>query len=124
RVTAYSGNKSSKETAGAITHISGPQFRQGSSVSMQSALNSVPGVRMDQSTLSESRISIRGNGVRSPWGIRNIKIYINDIPLTEADGTSRIEALDVNYLGRAEIIKGPASSIYGAGTGGVINFQL
>src|SRR5690606_34654036 len=27
-------------------------------------------------------------------------------------------------IGRAEIIKGPASSIYGAGTGGVINFQL
>jgi len=44
--------------------------------------------------------------------------------VTEADGTTRIEALNVNSIGRAEVIKGPVSSIYGAGTGGVINFQL
>ena len=124
RITAYSSNKTSKETAGAVANISGSQLRQGSGVSLQPALNSVPGVRMDQSTLSESRISIRGNGVRAPWGIRNIKIYVNDIPVTEADGTSRLEALAVNDIGQAEIIKGPASSIYGGGTGGVINFQL
>src|SRR5690606_24425122 len=97
---------------------------RGSAVSLQSAFNSIPGVRMDQSTLSEARISIRGNGVRSSYGIRNIKIYVNDIPITEADGTTRIEAIDVNSIGRAEIIKGPASSIYGAGTGGVINLKL
>lgn len=124
KVTAFNGNKTNKETAGSIALITGSQLRQGNGVSLQSALNNVPGVQMDQSTLSESRISIRGNGVRSPWGIRNVKIYMNDIPLTEADGTSRIEALDVNDIGQAEIIKGPASSIYGAGTGGVINFQL
>lgn len=124
RITAYSSNKTNKETAGAVANISGSQLRQGSGVSLQPALNNVPGVRMDQSTLSESRISIRGNGVRASWGIRNIKIYVNDIPVTEADGTSRIEALDVNNIGQVEIIKGPASSIYGGGTGGVINFQL
>ena len=124
RVSAYSSNKTNKETAGAIATLSGSQIRQGNGVSLQSALNSVPGIKMDQSTLSESRISIRGNGVRAPWGIRNIKIYVNDIPVTEADGTSRIEAMDVNDIGKAEIIKGPASSIYGGGTGGVINFQL
>src|SRR5690606_36594896 len=37
---------------------------------------------------------------------------------------TRIEALDVNGIGQAQIIKGPASSIYGGGTGGVINFKL
>jgi iron complex outermembrane receptor protein len=79
---------------------------------------------MDQSTLSEARISIRGNGVRAAYGIRNVKIYVNEIPVTEADGTTRIEALDVNSIGRVEVIKGPASSIYGAGTAGVINFQM
>lgn len=124
RVGAFLSNKSIKETAGAIAVISGDQIRQGSGVSLQGALNSIPGVRMDQSTLSEARISIRGNGVRAQYGIRNVKIYVNDIPITEADGTSRIEALDVNDLGKAEVIKGPASSIYGGGTGGVINFQL
>jgi iron complex outermembrane receptor protein len=124
RVAGFAGNRTKRETAGAIALITGRDINRGSGVSFQQALNSIPGVRMDQSTLSEARISIRGNGVRSSYGLRNIKIYLNDIPITEADGTTRIEALDVNSIGRAEVIKGPASSIYGAGTGGVINFQL
>ncbi|WP_084498331.1 TonB-dependent receptor domain-containing protein [Pedobacter sp. V48] len=124
RVAGYSENKTSKETAGGISLITSRDISRGSAVSLQPALNSIPGVRMDQSTLSEARISIRGNGVRASYGIRNVKVYVNEIPVTEADGTTRIEALDVNSIGRAEVIKGPASSIYGAGTAGVINFQL
>ncbi|WP_432709987.1 TonB-dependent receptor domain-containing protein [Pedobacter sp.] len=124
RVQGYDGHKTNKETAGSVALITSATLSRGSGVSLQSALNGIPGVRMDQSTLSEARISIRGNGVRASFGMRNIKVYLNEIPLTEADGTTRIEALDINSVGRAEVIKGPASSIYGAGTGGVINFQL
>lgn len=124
RIAGYNSHKTSRETAGSVALITAKDINRGSAVSLQSALNAIPGVRMDQSTLSEARISIRGNGVRASYGIRNIKIYVNEIPVTEADGTTRIEALDVNSIGRAEVIKGPASSIYGAGTGGVINFQL
>ncbi|MGK6349679.1 TonB-dependent receptor domain-containing protein [Parapedobacter sp. DT-150] len=117
-------HRANRETPGAVALLTADDIQRGSGVSLQSALNTVAGVRMDQSTLSDSRISIRGNGVRSPWGIRAVKMYVNDIPVTETDGTTRIEALDVNNIGRVEIIKGPASSIYGAGTAGVINFQL
>jgi iron complex outermembrane receptor protein len=124
RVVGFSGNRPIKKTAGSIAVITAAQLNRGNALSFQEALNSIPGVRMDQSTLSEARIAIRGNGVRASYGIRSIKIYLNEIPITEADGTTRIEALDVNSIGRAEVIKGPASSIYGAGTGGVINFQL
>lgn len=124
RVTGFDGNKTNKETAGAVSLITSREITRGSAVSLQPALNAIAGMRMDQSTLSEARISIRGNGVRAAYGIRNVKVYLNEIPVTEADGTTRIEALDVQSIGRAEIIKGPASSIYGAGTGGVINFQL
>ncbi len=124
RVTAYSTSRSNRETAGAIAVIRGEQIRQGNGISLQSAFNCIPGVQMDQSNLSESRISIRGQGIRAPWGIRNVKIYLNEIPISEADGTSRLEAIDVQNLGSAEIMKGPASSLYGGGTGGVIRFQL
>ena len=124
RVAGYNSYKTNKETAGAVSVITAKDINRGSAVSFQAAMNTIPGVRMEQSTLSEARISIRGNGVRASFGIRNIKIYVNEIPVTEADGTTRIEALDVNSIGRAEVIKGPASSIYGAGTGGVINFQM
>ncbi|WP_316811565.1 TonB-dependent receptor [Pedobacter heparinus] len=124
RIAGYNGNKTNKESPGAVALITAKDINRGSALSLQPALNAIPGVRMDQSTLSEARISIRGNGVRAAYGIRSVKIYVNEIPVTEADGTTRIEALDVNSIGRAEVIKGPASSIYGAGTAGVINFQL
>lgn len=124
KITSYASGKSNRETAGSLAVIQGEQLRQGSGISLQSAFNSVPGLQMDQSHLSESRVSIRGSGIRAPWGIRNVKIYLNDIPITEADGTSRLEAIDVHDLGSVEIIKGPASSLYGGGTGGVIRFQL
>lgn len=124
RISGFSDTKTNKETAGSIALITADDIARGNGTSFQAALNSIPGVRMDQSTLSEARISIRGNGVRSSFGIRNLKIYVNEIPVTESDGTTRIEAIDVNSIGRAEVIKGPASSLYGAGTGGVLNFSL
>ena len=124
KVRAYGGSKTNRETAGAITVLDGDNIRKGGGISMATALNSIPGVRMDQSTLSDARISIRGSGVRSQYGIRDLKIYINGIPLTEADGTSRIEGLDINDLGRVEIIRGPASSIYGGGLSGVALFEM
>ena len=124
RVIGFDTNKKLQETAASVALITSKEFERGNQVSLQSALNTVPGVRMDQSNLSDARIAIRGAGIRSNFGTRNIKIYVNEIPLTEADGFTRIEGLDVSAVGRAEIIKGPASSIYGAGTGGVINFQL
>lgn len=123
-ITGFHGRKTNKETPGSIGVITARDIARGAGVSFQAAMNSIPGVRMEQSTLSEARISIRGNGVRASYGMRNIKVYVNEIPVTEADGTTRIEALDVNSIGRAEVIKGPVSSLYGAGTGGVINFEL
>lgn len=124
QVIGFDTNKKLQETAASVALLTGKDFKRTSEVSLQPALNTIPGVQMDQSSLNDARISIRGAGIRSGFGTRNIKMYVNNIPLTEADGFTRIEGLDVSAVGRAEIIKGPASSIYGAGTGGVINFQL
>ncbi|HLR30871.1 MAG TPA: TonB-dependent receptor [Fodinibius sp.] len=124
QVVGFDTNKKLQATAASVALLTEKDFERTNEVSLQPALNSIPGVQMDQSGLNDARISIRGAGIRSGYGIRNIKVYVNSIPLTEADGFTRIEGLDVSAVGRAEIIKGPASSIYGAGTGGVINFQL
>jgi len=123
QVVGFDSRKTLQRTTGSVSLITGKNFERTGQTSLQPVLNTIPGVRMDQSNLSDARISIRGSGIRSNFGIRNIKIYVNEIPLTEADGFTRIEGLDVATLGRAEVIKGPASSIYGMGTGGVINFQ-
>lgn len=85
-------------------------------------LNQVPGVFVHQGTFNTNRITIRGIGSRTPYATNRIKAYFGDIPLTSGDGVSMIEDLDLNGMGRIELIKGPASAVYGSGLGGVIRF--
>ncbi len=68
------------------------------------------------------RFSIRGFGSRSNSGIRGVRILLDDIPESEPDGQTRIEAIDFNSIGRIEIVKGNASSLYTNAPGGVANF--
>tara|TARA_Y100000590_G_scaffold450393_1_gene589979 strand:- start:187 stop:2346 length:2160 start_codon:yes stop_codon:yes gene_type:complete len=93
--------------------------------SLEEALQGIPGVQVQNRynyTVGE-RISIRGLGARAQFGVRGIKIFVDGIPATLADGQSTLDHLDIGSLGRAEIIRGPASAIYGNGGGGVISFE-
>ncbi|GAC1420066.1 MAG: hypothetical protein NVS1B13_16510 [Flavisolibacter sp.] len=58
--------------------------------------------------------------MRSPFGVRNVKIYYNDLPITDPSGNTYFNQLGFYNFYSMEIIKGPASSLYGAGTGGVL----
>ena len=91
--------------------------------SLLNSIQTVPGVFMEQRGYGGShRISIRGSSLRSPFAVRNIKMYLDGIPLTSPDGQAPIEMLDMGDLDRIEIIKGPAGSMYGSGNGGVMLF--
>ncbi|HSU51203.1 MAG TPA: TonB-dependent receptor plug domain-containing protein, partial [Segetibacter sp.] len=66
------------------------------------------------------RMNIRGSSLRSPFGVRNVKVYYNDIPITDPGGITYVNQLGFYNINSIEIIKGPGSSLYGAGTGGVM----
>lgn len=85
-------------------------------------LNRAPGVMVQNGALNTQKIVIRGVGSRAQYGTNRVKAYFDDIPLSTADGATTIEDLDPDAIGRVEIIKGPTSSVYGAGLGGVMNF--
>lgn len=89
--------------------------------SLQNAMNTLPGVMMETRGYGGSqRFSIRGSSLRSPFAVRNIKMYLDGIPLTSADGQTPLELIDAFDLNRIEVIKGPAGSMYGSGNGGVV----
>ncbi|MFO7445733.1 MAG: TonB-dependent receptor [Ignavibacteriaceae bacterium] len=69
------------------------------------------------------KIIIRGIGARSSFGVRGIKIIYDGIPLTLPDGQTQLNNIDLSSAGRIEVLKGPASSLYGNSAGGVINIQ-
>ncbi|MFY7728738.1 MAG: TonB-dependent receptor plug domain-containing protein, partial [Flavobacterium sp.] len=81
-------------------------------------LNTLPGVQMQSGALNTNRISIRGIGARTTYGTNKIRAFYGNIPLTTGDSETTIEDIDLEAIQKVEVIKGPFSSIYGAGLGG------
>src|SRR5690606_18301764 len=48
-----------------------------SGISMLPAVNTVPGVRMEERSPGSYRLSVRGSLLRSPFGVRNVKVYLD-----------------------------------------------
>ncbi|MFA7489735.1 MAG: TonB-dependent receptor [Mariniphaga sp.] len=94
----------------------------GSAFTPVEALNQVPGILMHHGTLSTNRLTIRGIGSRTPYATNKVKAYFGEIPITGGDGATALEDIENRFIQRIEIIKGPSSSLYGAGLGGVILF--
>ena len=110
----------------AVSVQSGQALQLGNTgFSLDEALQGIPGLQVQNRynyTVGE-RISIRGFGARSQFGARGIKILVDGIPATMADGQSTLDHLDIGSLGRAEVLRGPAAAIYGNGGGGVLSFE-
>ncbi|MDZ7897599.1 MAG: TonB-dependent receptor [Arcicella sp.] len=123
QVIGFATERTLQETSASISFLTTKDLIKSNATSLTQTLNNLAGVRIDQSGLDNQRVTIRGIGANSNLGVRGIKVYFNDIPLTEPDGYTRLEALDFTTIGRVEIIRGPASSLYGTANGGVMNFN-
>lgn len=119
-VVAYQSNRSLLETPGSISYLK-PELISGfDNSSLVFGLNSVAGIRMEERAQGSYRVSIRGSSLRSPFGVRNVKVYWNGIPFTEPTGTTFLNLLSPSNMQELEVIKGPSGSMYGAGNGGTM----
>ena len=119
-VRSFEKNSTLLNVPAAVTVLSKPDLERYGSESLVPAVNTVPGVKMDERSPGSYRLSIRGNILRSTFGVRNVKVYWNGIPFTDANGTTNINELALSNIDRIEILKGPSGSMYGSGTGGVV----
>ncbi len=122
-IKPYFSSQSLLRSTGSIGLIDQGTIEKQPSNSLVSAINTISGVRMEERSPGSYRLSIRGSLLRSPFGIRNVKIYFDDFPLTDAGGNSYLNALDIAGAGQLQILKGPHGSIFGANSGGVILIQ-
>lgn len=100
--------------------ISAKVFQNYSPVSMVNAMNQIPGVYIFSGALNTNRITIRGIGARTLFGTDKLRMYYEDIPVTDGSGFSTIEAFDLENLSQIEVIKGPKGTTFGANLGGAI----
>lgn len=86
-------------------------------------LNSLPGAWMQTGALNTNRISIRGVGYREPFATTGIKIYLDDIPLTNGAGESSIEDIHPLLFSGIDVWRGPSSALWGSGLGGMVHLK-
>jgi len=109
----------------ALTVVSKGFIQRGQAqLSVNESLNSVPGLfALNANNFAQDlRVSIRGFGARSAFGIRGVKILVDGIPESTPDGQAQVDNLSLGILNSIEVIRGPASSLYGNASGGVISF--
>ncbi|WP_158551446.1 TonB-dependent receptor domain-containing protein [Rhodohalobacter sp. SW132] len=93
-----------------------------------------PGATMDELTFSMpgiviqnrenyalgERMTIRGLGWRSPFGVRGVQVLMDDLPLTVADGQTIMNMIDPAMVQRVELLRGPSATFWGNSSGGVL----
>lgn len=92
-------------------------------LSLDESLYRIPGLVMQNryNFSQDLSVSIRGFGSRANFGMRGIKVFADDIPLTLPDGQSGTDDMDLGSAQTIEVIRGPSASLYGTASGGVIS---
>ena len=133
-ITATSNeNKSILYQPLSITKLTPVELKRGTGLFLDDAVNgNVPGVTMNRRAVSSGQqFNIRGygNGARGTRGIssnfdgQGYKVYLNGIPVTDAEGITTLDDIDFGSIGNLEVVKGPAGTLYGLAIAGVVNLK-
>lgn len=133
-VTATSSqNKSLLYQPSSITKLTPVELKRGLGLFLDDAIQTnVPGVIMNRRTVGGGQqFNIRGygNGSRGTRGVssnfdgQGYKLYLNGIPVTDAEGITTFDDVDYGSIGNVEIAKGPAGTLYGLAIAGAVNLS-
>ncbi len=133
-ITATSNlNKSILFQPVSITKLSETELQRSTGLFLDDAINgNVPGVTMQRRAVSSGQqFNIRGygngargtNGISSNFDVQGTKVYLNGIPVTDAEGITLLDDIDFGSVGNVEITKGPSGTLYGLAVAGVVNLK-
>lgn len=85
----------------------------------------IPGLSVNNRSnpSQDPRVSIRGFGARSTFGVRGVRVLRDGIPLTLPDGQTPLDYMSLESVGQVEVMRGAASALYGNASGGVIDMR-
>jgi iron complex outermembrane receptor protein len=129
----FNQNRSILYQPASITKLDATEIKRGTGLFLDDAINAnVPGVTMQRRGVSSGQqFNIRGygNGVRGTNGLNSnfdgqgYKVYLNGIPVTDAEGITLMDDIDFGSIGNVEVTKGPAGTLYGLAIAGVVNLK-
>lgn len=122
-IKAYFGQQNLFQLTTSAQVISSQQIEQQQNITLLPALNTVAGLRMEERSPGSYRLALRGSMIRSPFGVRNIKVYMDEFSLTDAGGNTYLNSIEPAAIQRIQVLKGPDGSIFGANSGGIIQIE-
>ena len=132
-ITATSAtNKSLLYQPESITKLSEVELKRGTGLYFEEVINlNVPGVAFEKRAVNSGQsFNIRGYGngararnVSSNFDGQGYKVYLNGIPVTDAEGITLMDDIDFGSIGNVEVVKGPAGTLYGLAIAGAVNLR-
>ncbi|CUA88791.1 TonB-dependent receptor family protein [Pseudidiomarina woesei] len=123
-VVNQSQPRSGDETPAALTNLDLDEQPEGLRVDAAELLKGVAGVQADSRAnyAQDTRITLRGFGARSAFGVRGVILQLDGIPLSMPDGQAQTSSILLDEPANVQIIRGPLATIYGNSAGGVIQW--
>ncbi len=123
-VTASRLERKTEDVPSSVKVVGEERIKETKMFNLQEALSGVPGVFIQSRNQGyDTRLIIRGAGLQAPYGIRQIMILLNGVPITDPDSLTRLDFVDTQLVKSIEVNKGP-NPLWGVNAaGGVINVQ-
>jgi iron complex outermembrane recepter protein len=85
-------------------------------------LQGLAGLQVDsRSNLAQdTRITLRGFGARSAFGVRGVLLQRDGVPLSMPDGQGQLSGVALDDVTQVSLIRGPVAALFGNGAGGVL----
>ncbi len=120
-VTATKIATPTKDVSQSIAVVDEQTIEDKNILNIQEAIENIPGVNAESSTNSPNpRLIIRGAGLKARYGVREIMVMKDGVPLTDPDSFTRFDFIDMQDVSSIEVQKGPGSINAANTTGGVI----
>lgn len=120
-VTATREARATAEVPQAIAVVGKEALDEKKMFNVKEALQAIPGVLIDSKNGGfDARLIIRGAGLKAPYGIREIMVLRDGVPLTDPDSFTRLDFVDTLDIERIEVAKGPGNLFATGSTGGAI----
>ncbi|WP_345985566.1 TonB-dependent receptor [Sulfurimonas sp. HSL-1656] len=120
-VTATKFERETKEVPQSVSVVDNEEIEDRNVLNVKDAIETIPGViTMSKNNGYDSRLIIRGAGLKARYGIREIMVMRDGVPMTDPDSFTRMDFIDVDDMESVEVFKGPGSIAAANASGGVV----
>ncbi len=120
-VTATRSARRTRDVPQAIAVIGKEQMEDKVVFNVKDVVQGTPGVLVETKNGGyDARLLIRGAGLKATYGVREIMLLRDGVPLTDPDSFTRLDWIDMQDVERIEVAKGPGNLFSPGSAGGAV----